>query len=178
MKLNTKIPSNIISYMTICGGIIVLIVLLVILPFYRYNSNRVQEIKKIKISIDEQKGLKQPYEMLKNESQKKENGMMLPNPVKTKLPRQDVEKFQSTFRAEAGKAGLMTLSMVPDIRSMAGGSHNLLYDVTLRGQFTNVRKLLIGLGAIPYIDQIEEISMRQFQDSMEIRMKIWIALTN
>lgn len=175
-KFNLTIPSNSISYLTICGGIIVLIVLLIILPFYRYNSNRAREIKKIETSIEEQKGLAGIYQVLKSASGK-EDSYALPNPVKTKLPRQDVDKFQDAFRSEAGKSGLMTMAMMPDIKTIAGGSSNLLYDVTLRGEFAGLRKLLVRLGAVSYIDKIDEIHLRQFSDSMEFKMKIWISLS-
>ena len=146
-KLTTEIPSRSITYITISSGIIILIVLIVVVPFYRYNLNLTQEVKNIQTSIDDQKGLKQAYQLLISASQRKENSGMLPNPVKIKLPREAADKFQKVFRNEAGKAGFMTLSMVPDIKVLAGGSPNLLYDVTLRGQFGNFRKLLIGLGS-------------------------------
>ena len=40
---------------------------------------------------------------------------------------------------------------------MAGGSQYLLYNATIKGEFANFRKLLVGLGDLPYMDQIEEI---------------------
>lgn len=176
-KFKQNIPANSLSYILICGGIIILIVLLGIIPLYRYNSNRSQEVKKIQNQIDEQKGLGGVYQLLRNASEKKEV-QALPNPAKTKLPRQDVDKFQDTFRVEAVKAGLMTISLMPDVKSMAGGSQSLLYNATIKGEFVNFRRLLIGLGAVSYIDQIEEINIKQYNDSMEFRMKIWIALAN
>jgi hypothetical protein len=36
--------------------------------------------------------------------------------------------------------------------------------------------MLIGLGSVPYLDRIEEINIQQYPDSMEFRMKIWIAI--
>jgi hypothetical protein len=36
--------------------------------------------------------------------------------------------------------------------------------------------MLVGLGGISYLDKIEEINIQQYPDSMEFRMKRWIAL--
>ncbi|MDP2854088.1 MAG: hypothetical protein Q8O28_07550 [Smithellaceae bacterium] len=176
-KLNQRIPANSLSYVLIFGGIIFLVVLLGIIPLNRYNANRSQDIKEIQARIDEQKGLGGLYQSLKIASEKKENHV-LPNPAKTRLSRQDVDKFQDIFRAEAGKSGLMTISLTPDVKTVAIGSQNLLYNVTIKGEFANFQKLLVKLGALSYIDQIEEINIKQNSDSMEFRLKIWIALAN
>jgi hypothetical protein len=46
----------------------------------------------------------------------------------------------------------------------------------LKGEFANFRKMLIELGALPYLDRIEEIRIQQNPDAMEFRIKIWIAI--
>lgn len=176
-KFNLNIPANSLSYMLICCGIIIVVVLLGIVPLYRYNANRSHDIKKIQTQIDEQKGLGGVYQLLRTTLEKKEVHT-LPNPAKTKLSRQDADKFQDVFRAEAGKSGLMTISLMPDIKTITTGSQNLLYNATVKGEFANFRKLLVKLGYLPYIDQVEEINIKQYSDSMEFRMKIWIALAN
>ena len=59
---------------------------------------------------------------------------------------------------------------------MAAASTSFLHSVVLKGEFVNLRKLLIGLGSVPYLDKIEEINIQQQPYSMEFRMKIWIAV--
>lgn len=176
-KFNLDIPSKSLSYMLIYGGIIIIIVLLGIIPLNRYNAKQSQEVKTIKNQIDEQKELVQEYQFIQNTSNKKETHI-LPNPAKTKLSRQDMEKFQDAFRAEGVKSGLMIISLLPDTKFLDIGSQNLLYNTTVKGEFANFRKLLVGLGALPYVDQIEEINLKQNSDSMEFKMKIRIALAN
>jgi hypothetical protein len=102
----------------------------------------------------------------------------LPNPEKIRLPRQDVDRFQDTFRAEAAKSGLNTVSLIPDVKTMAGSSQSLLYTAILKGEFANFRNLLLGLGALPYIDRLGEIEIRQSGDAIQLELKIWIALAN
>jgi hypothetical protein len=36
--------------------------------------------------------------------------------------------------------------------------------------------MLIGLGAVPYLDRIDEINIQEQPYSMEFRMKVWIAI--
>jgi hypothetical protein len=76
----------------------------------------------------------------------------------------------------AGKAGLTMVSLKPDLSTLAGSSTSLLHNIVLKGEFANFRKMLIGLEAVPYLDRIEEISILQYPDSLEFRMKIWIAI--
>lgn len=173
-KFNIDIPAKSVGYMLACGGIMIVLGL-GLFSFHRYNAVRMQDNEKIQEQIKEQKGLAQVYQLLQGVSEKKEN-RALPNPAKTTLPRKNANLFQETFRAETGKAGLMTISLTPDVNAPAAGSQNLIYEATIKGEFANFRKLLSGLGRISYIDRIEEIHIKQYGDSMEFKLRLWIAL--
>jgi len=176
-KISEVIPSNSVSYLIICGGIIIILILLGVIPFYRYNASRSADVKNIQAQIEEQKQLQQAYQSLQNIS-KTAKGHKLPNPEKTKLPRLDVDKFQNAFQTEAKKSGMVNATLIPDMKTIAVGSPAMLFNATTKGQFANFRELLINLGAITYIDQVEEINIKQHEDAMEFKMKIWIALAN
>ena len=176
-KIKQTIPANSLGYILICGGIIVIILLLIIFPLNRVNAGRAKDIKKLQDQIEEQKGLGQVYQMAQSEQGKKSE-FVLANPAGTKLPRQETEKFQKALRTEAEKANLMVMSLMPDSDSIAVGSKYLIYNATVKGEFANFRKLLVALGEMPYIDQIEEMNLKQDSDSMEFRLKIGIALAN
>jgi hypothetical protein len=174
-KFNINIHQDSFWYIVIYSGIIFLFVLVGIFPLYQYNSHRINENKKLKYQIEEQKELGPIYlTLLKILSNK--DLRVLPNPEKQAIPRGEAGKFQDDFRNIVGKAGLMMVSNTPDLNSSAGSSSSLLHNVVLRGELANFRKILIGLGSIPYLDRIEEISIQQYPDSMEFKMKIWIAL--
>jgi hypothetical protein len=68
------------------------------------------------------------------------------------------------------------VSNTPDLNSSGGSPSSLLYNVVLKGEFANFRKILIGLGSVPYLDRIEEINIQQYPSYMEFKMKIWIAI--
>lgn len=176
-KLSDIIPSTSISYLVICGGIVIILILLGVIPFHRYNAARSNDVKSLQAQIAEQKQYQQAYQSLQAifETEKTQK---LPNPVKTKLPRMEVNKFQDVFQAEVKRSGLSTVSLMPDMKTISAGSPAMLFNVTTKGQFANLRQLLINLGSITYIDKVEDINITQQQDSMEFKMKIWIALAN
>ena len=174
-EFNINIDPKYFWYLVIYGGIIFIIILVGIFPLYKYNSSLINENKELKYQIEEQKELGPIYlTLLKSVDDK--NLRVLPSPDKTTISRGEAGKFQDDFRAIAGKAGLTIISFTPDLSTLAGSSTSLLHNIVLKGEFTNFRKMLIELGAIPYLDRIEEISILQNPDSMEFRMKIWIAL--
>jgi hypothetical protein len=174
-KISLNIPQKSISYLMICGGIIALIVLLGLLPLYLKNINSAGEIKKIEYQIEEQKGLGPVYLNMKKALESK-NLQTLPNPKKTTISREDVAKFQNDFRTIAGKSGVITVSLTPDLSTMVGSSKVFLHNAVVKGEFVNFRKMIIALTAIPYLDRIEDIRITQHSDSMECRIKIWLAL--
>ncbi len=174
-KFNINIHQDSFWYIVTYSGIIFLVMLVGIIPLYHYNSNLNDENKKLKNQIEEQKEQKPIYlNLLKTLSNK--DLRVLPNPEKQAIPRGEVGKIQDDFRNIAGRAGLMMVSNTPDLNSSAGSPSSLLYNVLLKGEFANLRKTLIGLGSVPYLDKIEEISIQQYPSYMEFKMKIWIAI--
>ena len=174
-KFNINIHQNSFWYIVTYSGIIVLFVLVGIFPLYHYNSNLIEDNKKLKNQIEEQKKLGPAYLTLLKTMNNKDSHV-LPNPEKTTILRGETGKFQDDVRMIAGKAGLTMVSLKPDLSTLAGSSTSLLHNIVLKGEFANFRKMLIGLEAVPYLDRIEEISILQYPDSLEFRMKIWIAI--
>ena len=173
-NINTH-HQNIFWYILTYSGIILLFLLVGIFPLYEYDSNLIKNNIKLKNQIEEQKELAPIYlNLLKVMNNK--DVRVLPNPEKTAILRGEAGKFQDDFRKIAGNAGLMIVSLTPDLSTLAGSSTSFLHNVVLKGEFANFRKMFIGLGTVPYLDRIEEISIQQQPDSMEFRMKIWIAL--
>lgn len=174
-EFNVNIDPKNFWHIVIYGGIIFLVVLVGIFPLYKYNSSLIEKNKEIKNQIEEQKELGPVYlNLLKSVDDKKIR--VLPSPEKTTIPRSEAGKFQDDFREIAGKAGLTIISFTPDLSTLAGSSISFLHSAVLKGEFANFRKMLIGLGAVSYLDRIEEINIQQQPYSTEYRMKIWIAI--
>ncbi len=174
-KFKLDIPEKSLWYLIICGGIILLFLLVVIFPINRYQANRAGEVKKMEYQIEAQKELGPIYLTLLKTTENK-NPRVLPNPPKTTIPRAESGKFQNALKVIAEKSGLRIVSSMPDLSTLTSSSQFLLYNAVLKGEFANFRKMLIGLGTLPYLDRIEEIRIQQNPDSMEFRIKIWIAI--
>jgi hypothetical protein len=176
MPQTTKkpLPAKTLGYLMISLGIIVVIILIGILPLSRYNARTNDQIKKLQYQIEEHKGLSPIYLVLNEATAKKESGS-LPNPAGTAIAFENAEEFSDAFRTIAGKSGLMTVSLMPDLGGFSKTANALLYHAVVKGEFSNFRRMLIGLGSVSYVDRIEEIYIRQYSDSMEFRLKIWIA---
>ena len=175
-KSKISISEKSIKYLIICLGIVAFVILIGIVPLYRSNINMNKDINKLQYQIEEQKGLASIYSMLTKSISSKEL-VVLPNPPKTVLPLRDANKFQDAFKDLARKSGLTTVSLTPDLTSLASSSAYLLHNAVVKGEFVNLRKMLIGLGNISYIDKIDEIIIRQQSDAMEFKIKIWIAIS-
>lgn len=174
-KINISMEQKNLWHLATYGVIILLIVILGIVPLYFKNAYHVTENKKLEYQIKEQKELGPIYTTLLN-NMKSKNSYVLPNPEKTTMPRSEAGKFRDDFQMIAKRAGLKIASFTPDFNTSAGTSTSFLHNVVLKGDFAGFRKILIGLGEVPYLDRIEEISIQQGADLMEFRMKIWIAI--
>ncbi len=174
-KLNLNIPEKSLGYLFVCGGIILLVVLLGIFPLYKINDNKSNETKKMENLLAAQKDLGPIYLTLSKTMEKKE-ARVLPNPPKITVSREEAGKFQDVFKTITGKTNLRTISLTPDLSKLTANPPFLVQSAVLRGEFANFRKMLIELGGVPYLDKIEEISIQQFPDSMEFRLKMWIAI--
>lgn len=166
---------NSILYLVIYGGIILIIILVGILPYYLKIASQVKENDKLKYQIKEQKELGPVYQTLINSNENK-NVFVLPHPEKTALPRSEAQKFQTDFQNAAKKSGLKVVSFTPDINTSASPSTSFLHNIVLKGELANLRRMLIELGSIPYLDRIEEINIQQNTSSMEFKTKVWIAI--
>lgn len=174
-KLNLNMPEKSLSYLFVYGGIILLFVLLGIFPLYKYNDNNLNKIKILENQLVAQKELGPIYlTMLKTMGG--EEARLLPNPQKTTISREESGKFQDVFKTITGKSHLRIVALTPDLSKLTGTPPFLLHSAVLRGEFADFRKMLIELGEVPYLDRIEEISIQQLPDSMEFRLKIWIAI--
>ncbi|MDI6743090.1 MAG: hypothetical protein QMD11_10190 [Smithella sp.] len=138
-------------------------------------SGQIKENEKLTYQIKEQKELAPVYANLIS-ALKEKDPFALPHPEKTPLARSETGKFQEDLRLVAKKSGLAVGAFTPDINSAASPSASFLHHVVLRGDFAGLRKMLIGLGSLAYLDRIEEIGIQQTAGSMEFNMKIWIAL--
>ncbi|HON59121.1 MAG TPA: hypothetical protein PLT45_06245 [Smithella sp.] len=173
--LNFNLTKKSLWAVVVYAAVIVLFVLVAIVPFYLANRKIAGENDKIKARIEEQKQLGPIYASILDEMKKKDM-LVLPNPAPEKLSRENTAKFKSDFKAIADKSKVKLLSFTPNLSTLSGSSSSLLHQVALKGEFSGFQKLLIELGGIPYVDKIEDMEIRQNNDGMDLKMKVWVGL--
>jgi hypothetical protein len=156
-------------------GTLLIFILAVIIPFQRFMIGLDAERTDIQYRIEEQNSLLPIYQTLKTKSQAT-SVTILPTPERGKLSRSMVGTVPSAIRGIAGNASMEAVSVLPDLNALANQSRYLLLHTVVRGDVMNFRKFLIGVGALPYLERIEEIEIRQDPDFTEFRMKIRLAM--
>jgi len=174
-KIYAIIPKRSIGVFFACLSGVVLIVLAGIVPQQRSVARIDNRIASLQFEIEEQKKL-QPYYKVLQTAPKSGRIKGLPLPAKTPISRTKVDTVSSIIREEARKARIDMVSAFPDLYTLGGEQKFLLVNATLKGDFLNFRKFLIGLGGVPCLEGIEEIHIQQNEDGMEFKMKIWLAI--
>jgi hypothetical protein len=173
---NIKIPKRTIIIHLSWLGSLLLFILAVIVPVQRFVAGLDGRIKDIQYQVDEQKSLQPIYQALKTKSQTTAPSI-LPMPASGKLSRDLVSVVPSTIGRIVKNAAMETISISPDVNSLANQSRSLLMHAVIRGNFMSFRKFLIGVGELPYLERFEEIEIQQDPDFMEFRIKIRLALS-
>ncbi|MBM4272111.1 MAG: hypothetical protein FJ139_08155 [Deltaproteobacteria bacterium] len=174
-KVSGMVPRRTVINLLICLSAIVVIVVVGIIPNFISASSLDEKILSLQYELEEQKNLHPVYQILKARSQKKV-GAVLPFPVRNKLSREEIKSLPASFRDAARKANMHLISISPDLGSLGGDYRFLSVDVVVTGDFYDVRKFLIGLGEIPYLERIEEMQVQPRHDSMEFKIKVWLAI--
>ena len=174
-KIYAIIPKRSLLDSLICLSGVLLIVFAGIVPNQFSLARLDQKIKSIQFQIEEQKSLYPIYQVLQKKYQTRD-AKVLPAPARSPLPPTQLETIPSTFRQIAQKANIDTVSVSPNLSSLGNEPRFLLVDTVVRCDFSNFRKFLIGIGEVPYLERIEEIQIQQNEDTMEFKMKIWLAL--
>ena len=157
-------------------GALLIMGLVVMFPVQRSTAGLERQIKDMQYQIETQKTLQPIYQALKTKSQTTA-ASILPTPESGKLSRDQVSLVPSTVRRIANNSAMETISVSPDVTSLADQSRHLLVRAVLRGDFMSFRKFLIGVGELPYLERLEEIEIQQDSYFMEFRMKIRLALS-
>jgi len=174
-KIYAIIPKRSIVILGACISCVLLIVLAGIVPQQMAVARLDNKIASIQFQLEEQKRLHPYYEML-HAGLPSGKSKVLPFPAMSPLSRMKIDTVPSIIREQAQKAHIDMVAASPDLNTLGGEQKFLLVNATLKGDFLNFRKFLIGLGEVPCLEGIEEIRIQQNEDSMEFRMKLWLAI--
>jgi hypothetical protein len=170
------IPKRTLTYMAVCLSGLLIIILVGIIPNWISLMRLDRKASELKSQLEEKKQIYPIYNLLKNNNKQKYS-MSLPFPDRNKLLRESIDLFPATLKSISKEAGMDAVSISPDINLLSSGSKFLIVNAIIKGDFFNFRKLLIGLGKIPYTESVDEIQIRQDKGGMEFMLKIRLALT-
>ncbi|MGO9139486.1 MAG: hypothetical protein ACLP9S_14505 [Syntrophales bacterium] len=174
-KIYTIIPKRSVVILLACISCVLLVVVAGIVPRQMAVARLDNRIANLQYQLEEQKGL-QPYYDLLNAGTQSGRSKILRFPARSPLSRTQIDTVPSIIREQAQKAHIDMVAASPDVNTLGGEQKLLLVNATLKGDFLNFRKFLIGLGGVPCLEGIEEIRIQQNEDSMEFRMKLWLAM--
>jgi Tfp pilus assembly protein PilO len=173
-KLGFILPPQTLILLVLCGAGILAFLLLVILPAQRLSAELDRDIETLQARIEEQKILSPVFKSLFAKT-KTEEPQGLPAPNRTKLTRAEIAGVPKRLQQLAAAHRLTVREIVPEVNTLTDASGRFLIRLSANGQFSDLRGLLIDVGALPYFESIEEIDIRAVEDGREFGLKIWMA---
>jgi Tfp pilus assembly protein PilO len=175
IKITDKIPAQSISYIVLCAAGLLILFLGGVVPAYRTINNLNNEISVLGRRAEERKALTSLFVSLQKQREQKEPET-LPLPARTNLPPDKLDTLHPVFRKAAAKSGLSLVSTVPELGALAGNTQYIPVTVVLRGNTGALRKFIIEIGALPYIDHIEKMEIQAGPKDKEFKLNIQIAV--
>ena len=170
----SNFPTKSLAYFLILGGGILVFVVLTILPAMQSSEGLDVEIKKIKVSMDEQKILTPVYNnLLKKTKFKKTTGIAASK--KKKLAQGDTRKIIQLLNNIAKNSNITLVNVTPDVDTLIGGSGYLLIQIVAKGEFINLHNFLFQLCELPFLEFIEQINITSVRKTKEFRLKVWMS---
>jgi hypothetical protein len=170
----SKLPTKNMMVILLFGGGILLFVLLSIFPNYITYSNINHEINMLREQIEEQKILSPIFADLTKKAsfQDPEN---LPFPKKKKLSKDETSNISAIIQKIIQGNNFKLESILTDVDGLMDESGILKMSVEMTGDFMNLRKMILQLGTLPYLEHIEYIRIENLNDKQQVLMKLWIA---
>ncbi|MEW6334490.1 MAG: hypothetical protein AB1558_09485 [Thermodesulfobacteriota bacterium] len=170
-----NIPRQSLIYIVMCLTGIAIFLFAGILPNIWTVTDLEKQTVAARFQLEETRTLGPFQKALREKSARKESDT-LPLPEKGKLAKTEIDTIPATFGTLAKASGMFMVSAVPNLSTLTGDAASLPVSLVLRGDFANFRKLLIGLGSNPTVQQLEEITVQQKPEGKEYRLKIWVAV--
>jgi len=170
----SKLPTKNVMVITLFGGGIVFFVLLSIFPNYIAYSNINHEINMLRDQIEEQKILSPIFTDLSDKTifEDPEN---LPFPIKEKLSKDETANISSIIQNIIQRSDFKLDNIFTDVDDLMKGSGVLKIRIEMTGDFMNLRKMILQLGTLPYLEHIEYIRINNHNENQKVRIKLWIA---
>jgi Tfp pilus assembly protein PilO len=174
-KYKLNIPQRSIAYILMCLTGLLIFLFAGIIPYQKTLKDLDKEILKNEAQIEKQKKLQPIYQSLVKQAGK-QNIWMLPIPPPQLLPKSQLGKIASSIREAAGRAGMDMISVSPELNALTVEAKAIPINTVVRGNFMDLRKFILNLGSLPYLQSIEQVQIQQITDKLEFRIRLWLAI--
>ena len=163
------------SAITFCAVVIAVFFFAGIVPAYRNNLLLSEKIRDARHRIEENNALQPLYRVLQGTPAGFSSELTVPE--KVALQRTQIAIADANLRDIAGRAGMKVVSLIPDLSSFQGNV--LAMNISLKGDFANVRTVLKKIGELPYVDHIDNFAIQRERNSrsIDITLRIMIAVS-
>lgn len=154
--------------------VVALFVIAAILPSYLSKALLDKKIRVLRYQIEEHETLLPLYRSLINAP--KGDSSVLIVPASSRLEKTGLDSALKAVSSISDKSGMTVISILPDLDYGTKNAGNMAVNIALRGNLENFRTVLTKLGALPYLNHIEELSIQQKPNTQTLAFKIKIIL--
>jgi len=173
-KILSLLPTQTLINILLCGAGVIAFIFLIIIPNHTISDELDQEIEKLSDRIEQQRLLRPVFDSLL-ERAKTEKSTDLPAIKIEKLDRGGVNRISKVIQDMAGRYDIKIEDIRTDANEIMNDTGYMLMRIHVTGDFMKFREFLMDMGAIPSLEQIEEIIIRAIEGSREFKLKIWLA---
>ncbi|MGD0283079.1 MAG: type 4a pilus biogenesis protein PilO [Dissulfurispiraceae bacterium] len=172
-----SVPRECMSNLLVSLAAVIVFACAAIIPAYLSRADLEQKISNARYQLDQHQALLPLYESLKKAP--RADFPALAAPTKAALKKAAVDSALTAVRDIAGKSSITVNYINPDLTDASAHSQSLALDVGLKGSFENFRTVLAYIYALPYVENLENISIQREPNgqALDFKMKIILALS-
>ncbi len=170
-----KLPPRAIVYLVAGLGGILIFIFVILVPRQKQLSALDREIQLLSDKIEAQSSLLPFYTALKKkETPDAVTG--LPLTETEELVHMDIRQISDLFQKMASESHLQLDEIRPDFNSLEEDANDWRFYLALTGNFFDFRTFLVRLGALPYLNQVEYLTLQTLSASEKLRLKLKLSL--
>lgn len=168
------VPRENIQNLVISLIAILLFIFAVILPGYMTKLRLDRELRTMRSQLEEHKNLLPLYQSLIKAPMGSSTILVVPTGMR--LEKAGLDSALKSVRRISDKNKMTVIALIPDLSYGSKNDPSVAVNLTLRGSFENFRTVLAKLGALPYMDHIEELSIQQKPNTQTLAFKVKLIL--
>ena len=171
------VPMECMSNLLSSFAAVIVCICAAIIPGYLSRVDLEQKISDARNRLEQHQVLLPLYASLKKAPQADLPALAVP--VRTALKKTDVGSALTAVRDIAGKSSITVNYINPDLSDASSHAQSLALDVSLNGSFENFRTVLVDIGALPYVENLENLSIQREPNgpALDFKMRIILALS-